>query len=925
MAELPTGTVTFLFTDIEGSTRLWEQHPQPMRLALARHDACLTAAIESNHGHVFKTVGDAFCAAFTTATDALDAAIAAQQNLRSLQPSAVASAAWLALKVRVALHTGAAEARGGDYFGPALNRIARLLAIAYGGQVLLSGATQELVQDDLPPGASLRELGLHRLRDLQRPEQVYQLLHPDLPTDFPRLRSLGSFHHNLPVQLTSFIGRERELTEVKRLLTTTRLLTLTGSGGCGKTRLTLQVAADLLEEHPDGVWLVELAALADPALVTQTAAAALGVREEAGRPLIETLVDYLKPKALLLVLDNCEHLLSACAQLAEHLLRACPQLRMLATSREGLGIAGELTYRVPSLSLPEPRQLPPVERLMEYEAVRLFAERAVFTEPCFAMREQNAPAVARVCQRLDGIPLAIELAAARLKALPVEQIAVRLDDRFRLLTGGSRTALPRQQTLRAAIDWSYDLLSEPERALLRRLSVFAGGWRLEASEAICAGEGIEDWEVLDLLAALVEKSLVQYEEAGNEARYRLLETIRQYGAEKLTAAGEEAGLRERHRDWYLALAEQAKPELHGPRQGEWLARLEEEHDNLRVALAACIQRGEAEAGLRLGGALWWFWMVRGYLGEGRERLAGALALPGSEGRTAARGRALNGAGALAHHQGDFEGARALYEESLAIFRQLGYQLGISELLNNLGILARYQGDYEGARVLYEESLAIKRQLGHQQGIAASLGNLGIVAFEQGDYEPARAFCEESLAIFRQLGHRQGISQSLNILATVARYQGDYEGAGALYEESLAISRQLGHQWGIAHSLDGLGHVTSDQGDYAAARALYEESLAIFRQLGDQRGIALALDGLAALAAAHQGQPERAARLSGAAEALREAVGAPLSPHERAEYHRHVAATRAALGEEAFAAAWEAGRALSLEQAVAYALDETQEG
>src|SRR5262245_42819181 len=609
---LPTGTVTFLFTDIEGSTQLWEQHPDAMRLALARHDACLNAAIESNGGHVFKTVGDAFCAAFATAPDALDAALAAQQTLRALQPSAVATAAGLALKVRIALHTGAAEARGGDYFGPALNRIARLLAIGHGGQVLLSQTTADPVHEELPPHASLRPLGSHRLRDLQRPEQVYQLLHPELPADFPPLKSLDALPNNLPRQLTRFIGREQAIVEVKRLLASSALLTLTGSGGCGKSRLALQVGADLLEEYADSVWLVELAALSDPERVPQTVATALGVRELPGRPLIQTLIDSLCPKQLLLLLDNCEHLLSACTQLTERLLQACPQVRVLASSREALGLLGEQSYRVPSLSLPDPRQLPPWERLPEFEAVQLFTDRAVLSQASFAVTEANAAAVVAVCRRLDGIPLAIELAAARVKALPVEKLNERLDDMFRLLTGGSRTALPRQQTLRALIDWSYDLLSPPERALLRRLSVFAGGWTLEAAEAVCVGDGIEGWEVLDLLTSLVEKSLVLYEEGEGEGRYRLLETVRQYARDRLLEAGESEAAREQHCDWFLALAEEAEPQLW--REVAWVERLEREHDNLRTALEWCAA-SSPETGLRLAGALHWFWHIRGHFTE----------------------------------------------------------------------------------------------------------------------------------------------------------------------------------------------------------------------------------------------------------------------------------------------------------------------
>jgi class 3 adenylate cyclase len=481
---LPTGTITFLFTDIEGSTRLWEQYPAAMEAALARHDALAEAVIEQHEGRLVKHrgEGDSLFAVFARAVDAVAAAVALQQALAAEPWPAEA-----APRVRMSLHTGDAAFREGDYFGAAVNRCARLRAVAHGGQLLLSSATQELIRDALPDEVSLRDLGEHRLRDLARPERIFQLLHPDLPSDFPPLTSLNSLPHNLPQQVTSFIGREKEMAEVRRLLATTRLLTLTGSGGTGKTRVSLQVAADLLEGGGDGVWLVELAPLADPGLVPQAVATALGIREEPGKPLSQSLVDFLKPKRLLLLLDNCEHLLSACAELAELILRSCPGVQILATSREGLNIPGETTYRLPSLTLPDPRQpTPTAESLSQYEAVRLFIDRATAAVPSFAVTNQNAPAVAQLCVRLDGIPLAIELAAARVKAMSVEQINGRIADMFRLLTGGSRTALPRQQTLRAAIDWSYDLLSEKEKILLRRLSVFAGGWTLEAAEQVCA-------------------------------------------------------------------------------------------------------------------------------------------------------------------------------------------------------------------------------------------------------------------------------------------------------------------------------------------------------------------------------------------------------------------------------------------------------
>lgn len=482
---LPTGTVTFLFTDIEGSTTHWDRYEDAMRPALRRHDAILREALATHNGFNFKNIGDAFCAVFATAPDALQAALQAQRILTAEPWQGVGPNG---IRVRMALHTGAAEMRDNDYFGPPLNRVARLLSIGHGGQVLLSQPVFELVRDHLPVGAELRDMELHRLKDLGRPEHVYQLLTSDLPSDFPALKSLEYWPNNLPQQTTSFIGREKEVGEIKSLLGKTRLLTLTGAGGAGKTRLGLQVAADLLESEENGVFLAEFAPLSDPTLVGQTVAQALDVREEANRPITQTLTDFLKPKKLLLLFDNCEHVLNDAARLADALLRACPGVRILASSREGLNILGEMTYRVPSLSLPDPKKPQTVESLTQYEAVRLFIERAQAAQPSFAVTNQNAPAVAQLCHRLDGIPFAIELAAARVRALSVEQISARLDDRFRLLTGGSRTALPRQQTLRAMIDWSYDLLSDDEKTLLRRLSVFAGGWTLEAAEAVCADE-----------------------------------------------------------------------------------------------------------------------------------------------------------------------------------------------------------------------------------------------------------------------------------------------------------------------------------------------------------------------------------------------------------------------------------------------------
>jgi predicted ATPase/class 3 adenylate cyclase len=871
---LPEGTVTFLFTDIEGSTRLLQHLGAGYAAVREEHRRLLRAAFQAGDGRELGTEGDSFFVVFPTAPGAVAASVAAQR--------ALAAHPWpegAPVRVRMGLHTGTPTLTLGEYVGLDVHRAARISAAGHGGQILLSQSTRSLVEHDLPEGAALRDLGAHRLKDLQQPEHLYQVVVADLPAEFPPLRSLGVAGHNLPIQLTRFIGRGEEMAEVRHLLSTRRLVTLTGTGGCGKTRLALQVAAELVEDYKDGVWLVELAALGDPALVPQAVASVLGVGEEPGRLLPATLADALRPKRLLLLLDNCEHLVEACARLAEGLLKTCPQLRILATSREALGIAGEAAWRVPSLSVPEPRPVPSapdadwVATLTQHEAVRLFLERAQQSQPRFALTRTNAPALAQVCRQLDGMPLAIELAAVRTKVLSVEQMAARLDDRFRLLTGGSRTALPRQQTLRATMDWSYDLLSEAERALLCRLSVFSGGFTLEAAEAVCAGNGVAEDEVLDLLSQLADKSLVMVQEQGSEVRYRLLETIRQYGAEKLGGSAEALVVRGRHRDWFLALAERAEPELEGPDQREWLDQLEVEHDNLRSALGWSLESKSVETELRLAGALWRFWMVRGHLLEGRKWLEGALERSRNASATL-RAKAFTGAGSIAWSQADYEGATRLHGESLALYQALG----------------------------------------DKRGIAFSLNNLAAQALDQGDCRRASPLLQESLALYRKLMDKRGIARILHNLAVVAYYEADYGAAQTLLEESMVIQRELRNKREIAVLLYNLGEVAQFQADFERASVLQKEGLALSWELGDLRNMVECLEGLAGVAGAQE-QPERAARLLGAAEALRELLGARLPAAERAQYERRRAVARAGLGEEAFAAAWAQGRAMTLEQAV----------
>jgi predicted ATPase/class 3 adenylate cyclase/Tfp pilus assembly protein PilF len=912
-APLPSGTVTFLFSDIEGSAPLWEAAPDAMRTALARHNDILHAAIADGRGRVFKTIGDALCAAFAVPTDAIAAAIAAQR--------AFVAEPWpprAPIKVRMAVHTGAVELRDGDYFGAALNRVARLLPSGHGGQILVSQIVGELCRDALPPGVSLRALGTHQLRDLSRPEQVYELAHVDLPTDFPPIRSLSTHPNNLPRQLSSFIGRASAIAEVKGLLERSRLLTLTGAGGSGKTRLCLQVAAESLELFTDGAWLTELAPLADPGLVPQTLAMTLGVTEVPGKPIVETLTEHLKAKRLLLLLDNCEHLLDACAKVVHGLVRACPDVRIMATSREALGVDGEQAYRVPSLSLPDRNAVYAPADLSRFESVRLFVERAELVHPQFEVNAHNARALASLCCHLDGIPLAIELAAARARSLSVEEIDGKLDQRFRLLTGGSRTALPRQQTLRSLIDWSYDLLHAPERLLLQRLAVFAGGWTLAAAEAICADEDLAVEEVLDRLTSLADKSLVVAETGGLETRYRLLETVRQYARDRLVESGGGRPVRDRHRDYFLALALATQAELVGAEQAAWLRRLEEEHENLRTSLDWSLAADGTGEGLRLCGALYRFWLTRGHLTEARQWCSRMLGTAGRE-RTPERATALNAAGNLAYYQGDYVAARALHEESLSIMRNLGDREGTAGALNGLGNIALDHGDYDAARALYEECLGIKRELADRRGIATSLNNLGNVACEQCDFASARTLFEECLAIMRELGNRGGVADLLHNLGSVAIHQGDYEAAQALHEQSLAIVRELGDQGGIANSLETLGTVAHDQGDYRSAGRLHAEGLAIRRGLGERRNIAYSLEGMAEVVAA-LGNPLCASRLWGAAEHLRANIGAPLPPNDRPRYDRCVGAARTSSNSDAaFARAWQEGAALELDAAIELAL------
>ncbi len=780
--------------------------------------------------------------------------------------------------------------------------------------------------------------------------------------------------NNLPLQLTSFIGREREIADVKRLLASTRLLTLTGAGGCGKTRLSLQIAVDLVEEFANGVWFVELAPLADPAFVLNTVAAVLGVREEAGRPLLATLMDWLSHRELLLVLDNCEHLIETCAQFADAGLHASRETRILATSRQPLGIAGESAYRVPSLEIPNPKLQISFEQLTQYDAVRLFVERASQALSTFRMTQDNSPAIAQICFRLDGIPLAIELAAARVKALAVDKITERLDDRFRLLTGGSRTALPRQQTLRALIDWSYDLLSERECVLLRRLSVFAGGWTLEAAEDVCADDlsprppsligkgvrGLGGQDILDLLTHLIDKSLVLAEEQDGTTRYRMLDTIRQYAGEKLLDANEREQLRDQHLRIFVQLAEHTRPILETAQRTEWLPRLESEHDNLRAALGWAVER-DLETARWLAGLLERFWFFGDHLSEAHTWYARVLNAGERTSVTKGLALALLSSGCVSLNVEHLDEAQVSLEQSVVLWRHLGDQHWLALSLAWLAYVLIQRGEHARAHDLYTEheslfrasadgvalvwvlsnwgavNAAMRRDdpsakalldealsLGHSQqdpfSILLSYSSLGDWAIAQDDYAIARRHFLEALKWRRKLGTRWIIAAGLRQVANLMCLQGDYQQAEPLYAEALAMARALGDQHSEASIAQALGEVAIHRGDIEPATILLTESLSAFRKWADALGIARCLIGFVNLLQA-QKEMERAAHLLGFVEAWLESNQLQLVFFDHTNYARGVAAARAQLDEAAFTGAWVEGRAMTLDQAIESALAE----
>ncbi|HWC31690.1 MAG TPA: adenylate/guanylate cyclase domain-containing protein [Actinomycetota bacterium] len=829
---LPTGTVTFLFSDIEGSTKLLNALGEDYPPLLETHQRLMRDAFERHGGLEIATEGDSFFVAFRSAPDAVAAAVAAQRALAVHDWGDAGP-----VRARIGLHTGEGLLGGDNYVGIDVHRAARIMSAGHGGQIVVSEPTRALVRQTLPEGATIRDLGEHRLKDLPEPEHLFQVDVEGLPAEFPPLRTLERRVANLPEQLTTFVGRRRELDDVISILSKTRLLTLTGPGGTGKTRLSIEVARETVDDFDDGAAFVALSPLRDPALVVPTIAQALGLREDPSRPPVDAVAENLRDKRMLVVLDNFEQVMEAASDIGQ-LLAVTSGATFLVTSREALGLHGEREYQVPPLALPDVRRLPPLDALSQYEAVRLFIDRATAVKTGFSITNENAPAVAEITSRLDGLPLAIELAAARIKLLSPQAILSRLEERLSLLVGGARDRPARQQTLRDAIAWSYDLLDEPERRFFSRLAIFRGGFTLEAAEEVCNPDAELGLDTFDGIESLVNKSLLrQTEVPSGEPRFFMLFTIRDYAGERLAEGREQADIARRHQEFFLGLAERARPELLGPRQADWLDALEREHDNIRAVLD---RASDIEFRLRLSAALWRFWQFRGHLREARTRLEELVARPEAREQPRALAEALEGAGGVAYWMGDWAACALHYGEMLTLYRELGDKRGEAEALYNLSFpyhvpVTGGQEDLDRARDLLEGSLRLFGELGDQAGLAKVTWGLSNLYYRLGDLDRAERAAEESLEAYRRLDDRFGAGWALHSLGVSKMRRGDLDGAESRFREALRI--------------------------FADAR--------------DSSGLTLVLADCAVLAW-ERGQRPRGARLAGAAFALQEASGTDLA-------------------------------------------------
>jgi len=963
--ELPTGTITLLFTDIEGSTHLLQQLGERYAALLQECRRLLRTAFGQWHGQEVDTQGDAFFVVFARASDAVCAAVDIQR--------ALAAHSWsqdAAVRVRIGLHTGEPQRSAEGYVGLDVHHAARIMGAGHGGQILLSQATSALVEQSLPDGVQVQDLGEHRLKDLRRPSRLFQIVVAGLPRAFPPLHTLDSHPNNLPIEPTPFIGRKQEVVTLCRLIARSevRLLTLTGPAGVGKTRLAFQVAAEVSDGYADGVFVVPLAPVTDPEQVMEAIAQVLSIPDVSGPSLFGQVQRVLKSKQLLLVLDNFEQVAGAALMVAE-LLATCPSLKIVVTSRVALHVRAEREFAVPPLALPDLKRLPDLLTLSQYEAVALFIERAQAVKSDFQLTHATAPAVAQMCARLDGLPLAIELAAARAKYYTPQMLLARLEQGLSVLSGGARDLPARQQTLRAAMAWSYELLSPQEQALFRRLAVFVDGWDWQAAEQVCSASSALAGDILEGLESLADKSLLRQEgQDDGEPRWWMLQTLREFGLEVLASAGESEAIRQAHAEYYLRLSEQAEPHLRGSEQECWFACLEQEHENLRAALTFLLERAHRQAGmpqgqepaervLRLCAALHNFWYMHAYILEGQAFLEQALAVRSGV-AAAVQAQVLSDAASMAMLVDDFERAETLGDEGLALYRELGDRGGLATCLSLLGTVARARGQYRLAAARLEEAAALFRQQGSLES-SRNLSEWARVATEQGRYEQAQALLDECVALSEALGEQPRVDWASYLLARLLFVsQRDPEQAQRLAEQSLAHFEEQGIGWMRAFALGLLGQLHLARGEWVQARVKLEES-AVFLQetgsrsdsieprlglaraavaqqelvearrrcqeslrlqveVGSQALVPACLEVLGTLLAA-QGRALEAVELWGTAEALREVLGAPMHPVERVDYDKAVAATRTQLGKQAFARAWTKGRSTPVEQVIATAL------
>jgi predicted ATPase/class 3 adenylate cyclase len=906
--------MTLMFSDIEGSTRLLRRAGGRYADLLQRHRMIVREAISLSSGEEQGTEGDSFFVLFDSPSVACAAALTIQRRLVE-EP-------WppgCEIRVRVGLHAGEIEFRDG-WVGLAIHEAARIGAAAHGAQTVVSGAVRDLVGPHLPDGATFSDLGRHRLKDVDEPVGLYQLNHQALEADFPPLRTISDLRlaNNLPGQVSTFVGRERELGEVLRLVRSSRLVTLTGSGGSGKTRLALRVGAEMLDGSGDGVWLIDLASVSSPDSVASAVANVLGIRENPARPTLEVLAEALSDRSTLLILDNCEHVVGAAAKLVDAVMRAAPKIVVMATSREALQIDGERVYLVPSLSVPGADAEDP-EVICRSESVRLLVERAAQHKPVFRLDQTNAAAAAAVCRRLDGIPLAIELAAARLRTLSLGDLEGSLDKRFQILTGGSRLALPRQQTLRGLIDWSWDLLTGPEQMLLGRLSVFAGDFDLAAAQAVAAGRELEHFSVLDLLDALIEKSLVQADDSTGTVRFRLLETMRHYAAEKLAGGGADVeGIQRAHRDFYLSLADEARPHLISKDQLVWLDRLDAEHGNISAALARASSDADPVPGLRLATALRQFWKARGFLSEGIDAIKAALERLPEDTPPSLRAEALANLANLLGEVGSGREAIALAQQAWVMADDLGDQRLAADTLGTRAFVAARQGDPEGALPLIEEGPAIARRLPDDHLTAAHLSLRAIARDMLGNHRGAVSDTAECVKLYRRVGDQRLVGGMLGNLRYGELSLGELGAALDHLTEALRIAREMNDPKGVIIATFNLGVAAYLEGQDEKAEGLFAEALSRSRRSAVKADLAYTLAGVA-MTKSRLGEERQAAVLHGAVDAAFELLGQAMPPLEAGLHKSDVTKLQDGLGLEAFAIAYQEGREMPLDEVMALAL------